>query len=380
MNKITFKSDRILKKCSVPDCDRPRKHHKYCERHYLQIRRHGKIISNQRSVRDPNEIIIDENIARILLYDRLGNLLAETIIDAEFVDLVSQYKWYLSNYHYVVTNYKNKNGKYEKVSLHRLIMSISNNYRLDGKYTIEHIDENRLNNLKINLRICLNSQKIGTLTVREMLNKICEMQDLLNIHTNGINWKSANIPWYRAIFIEYSEMMNYLPWKWWKGGCEDLEQLKLELIDILHFGISDILTTEKYVLSKINFMMNVFEFYKPNNEASLEELIETTVKSTLQTKHFDIVGFVNIAKRINLDIPEIYKLYMGKNVLNKFRQDHGYKQKTYIKTWNGKEDNFYLMQILNEITEIEEDFEQKIYKALEELYKNSQPPTSTTTR
>jgi len=45
----------------------------------------------------------------------------------------------------------------------------------------------------------------------------------LNIHTNGINWKSANIPWYRAIFVECSEMMNYLPWKWWKGGCENLD-------------------------------------------------------------------------------------------------------------------------------------------------------------
>jgi len=250
-----------------------------------------------------------------------------------------------------------------------LIVCISNNYQLSEKYYIEHIDKNQLNNLKSNLRICSDGQKTEPLTVREMLSKICEMQDLLNIHTNGINWKSANIPWYRAIFVECSEMMNYLPWKWWKGGCENLEQLNLELIDILHFGISDILTTEKYLLPKINFMINAFEFYKLNNEAPLVELIESLAKSTLQTKHFDIVGFVNIAKRINLDIPEIYKLYIGKNILNKFRQDHGYKQKTYIKIWNGKEDNFYLMQVLNEITEIGEDFEQKIYKALEELYK-----------
>jgi len=39
--------------------------------------------------------------------------------------------------------------------------------------------------------------------------------------------------------------------EWWKGGCENLEQLKLELIDILHFGISDILATENIYSQKL---------------------------------------------------------------------------------------------------------------------------------
>jgi len=172
MNKISSKRNRTPKKCSVSECIRPRKpYNEYCERHYQQIRRYGKIISKQRSVRDPNEIIIDGNIARILLYDYLGNLLAEAIIDAEFVDLVSQYKWHLSNCHYVVSNCKDKNGKYGKISLHKLIVCISNNYQLSEKYYIEHIDKNQLNNLKSNLRICSDGQKTESLTVREMLSK-----------------------------------------------------------------------------------------------------------------------------------------------------------------------------------------------------------------
>ena len=36
-----------------------------------------------------------------------------------------------------------------------------------------------------------------------------------------------------------------------------------------------------------------------------------------------------------------------KNVLNKFRQDNGYKEGTYRKIWNGKEDNVVLSEILS---------------------------------
>ena len=48
---------------------------------------------------------------------------------------------------------------------------------------------------------------------------------------------------------------------------------------------------------------------------------------------------------VNLDI--LFEVYIGKNVLNKFRQDNGYKEGTYKKSWNGVEDNVALGEILN---------------------------------
>ena len=33
-------------------------------------------------------------------------------------------------------------------------------------------------------------------------------------------------------------------------------------------------------------------------------------------------------------------------MLNQFRQDHGYKEGTYKKTWNGKEDNVVMLSFL----------------------------------
>lgn len=54
-------------------------------------------------------------------------------------------------------------------------------------------------------------------------------------------------------------------------------------------------------------------------------------------------------------------------MLNKFRQDNGYQNGTYVKIWNGKEDNEVLSQILNSgIINMDE-----IYKKLDENYKKS---------
>ena len=46
---------------------------------------------------------------------------------------------------------------------------------------------------------------------------------------------------------------------------------------------------------------------------------------------------------------KLFKFYVGKNVLNKFRQDNGYKTGEYSKVWFGKEDNVHLEEILNKL-------------------------------
>ena len=49
------------------------------------------------------------------------------------------------------------------------------------------------------------------------------------------------MPGYRAIWIEAAEMMDHIHYKWWKSGEMDLEQVQLELVDIFHFALSDML-------------------------------------------------------------------------------------------------------------------------------------------
>jgi len=65
---------------------------------------------------------------------------------------------------------------------------------------------------------------------------------------------------------------------------------------------------------------------------------------------------------------ELFKSYVGKNTLNFFRQDKGYKEGTYIKEWDGREDNEVLVEILNKLDSEEENFRHQLYQELADNY------------
>ncbi len=69
-----------------------------------------------------------------------------------------------------------------------------------------------------------------------------------------------------------------------------------------------------------------------------------------------------------LDFDALYRRYVGKNVLNFFRQDHGYKDGSYIKIWDGEEDNVHLMAVLKELDASAGDFADQVYQALQQRY------------
>jgi hypothetical protein len=47
-------------------------------------------------------------------------------------------------------------------------------------------------------------------------------------------------------------------------------------------------------------------------------------------------------------------------VLNFLRQDHGYKDGSYIKQWAGREDNEHLVDLMAELDHKAEDFSESI--------------------
>ncbi|HFB64101.1 MAG TPA: dUTP diphosphatase, partial [Aeromonadales bacterium] len=73
-----------------------------------------------------------------------------------------------------------------------------------------------------------------------MKNKIRNMllmQSNMNEKVNP-DWLAENFAWYRAIWVESAELLDHHGWKWWKKQQPDIEQIKLELVDIWHFGLS----------------------------------------------------------------------------------------------------------------------------------------------
>lgn len=75
-----------------------------CRKHYLRKYK-GKNI--ERSIYDPNEYILYDNYAEIVLYDKNGIESGRAIIDLDDVERCKKYKWHIrktKNTNYVVNN------------------------------------------------------------------------------------------------------------------------------------------------------------------------------------------------------------------------------------------------------------------------------------
>jgi hypothetical protein len=71
---------------------------------------------------------------------------------------------------------------------------------------------------------------------------------------------------------------------------------------------------------------------------------------------------------LEMDFDALYRSYVGKNVLNFFRQDHGYKDGSYIKVWQGREDNEHLVEIVKSLDSSHADFRDDVYLGLRKRY------------
>ena len=72
-----------------------------------------------------------------------------------------------------------------------------------------------------------------------------------------------------------------------------------------------------------------------------------------------------------MDLDALFDLYIGKNVLNRFRQDNGYKSGTYQKVWSGREDNEHLIEALAQLDCPPDEVPAQLYDALSALYPGS---------
>jgi len=150
-------------KCSVQGCNEIKHCREYCSKHYQQFRLHGKIL--ERTQYDANEIIIEDNICRIKLYNKYCKEIAEATCDSKYETEIRKYKWHLSK-GYVCSSWFDENGCRHEIKLHQLIIQLSNQL-LKYDQIIDHKDLNPLHNLENNLRICNHSQNKQNSKVRK---------------------------------------------------------------------------------------------------------------------------------------------------------------------------------------------------------------------
>ena len=269
--------------------------------------------------------------------------------------------------------------------------------------------------------------KIPFLDFFNKLPEYLKVQHTLNVLTSGEHYLATGvcektgkyIDFDLCIKMELCELKDTTPWKHWKDGkfllsneSIDHTNIKVEQTDILHFILSRLLeigyfNTERelpgqsntvddyinHITTMIDYEQMFLGMINNINQIALlkdedtmcsffEYVISQWIKSASNTamdlQQFLIVNLL-LEKMYGFDFIEIYKMYIGKNALNKFRLDHGYTEDVYVKIWEcldkpgtddyiAKEDNYFMNEFVKELSETDELSFDNIYLKLENKY------------
>ena len=214
------------------------------------------------------------------------------------------------------------------------------------------------------------------------------LQQQLNDATNGTGWEKGItrngkiIDWKRCIYLECAELIESYPWKHWKNidAAPDKENIKIETVDIWHFIMSQLLQEYKIeqrgdidaLAESIELLPNYQAFTRESDRKTRDNYEQIAIVEKLirvlfcgESSEALMIAFIDVAIQSGLTLDTLYRLYVGKNILNQFRQDHGYKEGNYIKIWNGEEDNVVMQRFLDENPDISPN---ALYRALEANY------------
>ena len=211
------------------------------------------------------------------------------------------------------------------------------------------------------------------MAVKQSVLRMAALQERHNreIHPN---WREQGYAYYRAIWVECAELLDHFGWKWWKHQSPDLGQARLEIVDIWHFGLSEMLRDGRIELSAEHVSNEVIDALQSAQSAERGDFrvsVERLAESSLQKKGFDADAFSALLANLPMGLDMLHGLYVGKNLLNSFRQAHGYADGSYVKVWQGREDNEHLMDILGELDPLDASFETVLAGALDARYRRS---------
>ena len=150
-----------MKVCSVEGCGRKHYGKGYCNMHYQQWKRHEKI-TRMKSLISKNDIIEYDDYIELILRNKEGKEVARTKIDKDDANKVCSITWCAKSN----SNDDNSNNLYAFNSchgyLHRFIMNID-----DEEIQVDHINHDKLDNRKHNLRLCNQSENQSNVLVKK---------------------------------------------------------------------------------------------------------------------------------------------------------------------------------------------------------------------
>ena len=198
--------------------------------------------------------------------------------------------------------------------------------------------------------------------IKSLVESMFILQDDFNKKVHP-EWIDQGYAYKDAIWVECAEMMDHLGYKWWKHQEPDMNQVIMEMVDIWHFIMSDIMVmssedfTQPMEIEICAISNLIGEIENDFVILGIDEIKEYTSNIVYSATHPDpydsypdLEAFFTIWYGLGKNFDELFKMYIGKNALNIFRQNNGYKDGTYVKIWDGREDNEYLTHHLKTAT------------------------------
>lgn len=128
-----------------------------------------------------------DDAVRIPLRDREGAVRAYAVVDAADAEAVNRWRWHLARVGYAARSEHNR-GDRRMVYMHRELMGLTS----DNSLEVDHIDRDRLNNRRSNLRI---------LTHAQQLQNQSPQTNPRTSRYRGVDWHSQHRAWRARIHI-----------------------------------------------------------------------------------------------------------------------------------------------------------------------------------
>ena len=135
------------------------------------------------------------------------------------------------------------------------------------------------------------------------------------------DWVQAAYPYLRAVVIEAAEAIEHHGWKWWKKQTHDLPQLQMELVDIWHFLLSEVLLRENGNIEKsLSILLSTTQDGQSNiviidghrhslADLSLLDKLELLIALSA-VKRLELSVFASILSDCGMDWQELYCQYV----------------------------------------------------------------------
>lgn len=203
-------------------------------------------------------------------------------------------------------------------------------------------------------------------------------QASLNTKSYNTAWiekgKSLEFDYCLAASQEIAEFINSYGYSWWSKEPQDLENCKMEIVDAVHFMLSQSIILEGTIEKAakqiyVNWLVSMSSLrWKDSNVLETAKLLlarlciinDRDIQGGADLEESPWVFLFALAKSIGLTLPKLYTLYMAKSLLNAFRQKNHYKkgvftfgtysgEDRYLKLWDKvHQDNYFLMKWIEE--------------------------------